>query len=178
MATYGGFNVNPPRSWYQKMSNVPARTGETFNDSQEPPGFKFDGRRAGPRRINAILKEAAAISFARRMEILERIADGKIVYRKRRATSDGRKEVEEFEVTPKDRIYALELIGKAAGVFDKEGPEEQMDTDPNAIARALGMALRDPSVRDWLARDPQVIALLREASTREREPVSGEPPGV
>ena len=82
--------------------------------------------------------------------------------------------MEEFEATPKDRIYALELIGKAAGVFEKDGETgEKMDTDPNAIARALGMALRDPSVRDWLSRDPQVIALLKEASSRE--PSGGGP---
>lgn len=134
---------------------------------------KFDGRMPGPDRVSSVLRQRARESFAARLEILERIADGDLVYRKRRMNNKGGAEVEEFEPSPKDRIYALELIGKVAGVMSPE-QGEALQADPAAIAKALTVALRDPSVKDWLMNQPQIMGLLTKEAERVPEPSGDE----
>src|SRR5690606_14787120 len=139
--------------------------GKVYDD-----GYRFDGRRSGRQRVEAIIRQSALAHYERRVEILARIADGDVVYRKRRLDSDGRAVLEEFEPTPKDRLYAMELLGKTARIYEGPIPGSEERFDAGAIAGALSTALRDPSVRDWLMQDEAVMSMLRTAL------VSGEAP--
>lgn len=137
-----------------------------------PSGFAdqsredFDGKPAGKERVKRLIREAASREMLMRVPLLTQIADGQMVYRKRKIDSNGRATMEEYEVTPRDRLYALELLGKASGAFEKEEEGSEVIADPAAIATALTAALRDPSVREWLMGNEQVMGLLRGAEVQ------------
>lgn len=122
-----------------------------------------------------ILKERARGDFAKRINLLADIADGKTVQRVRQKGPHG-ETVTEYTPSAKDRMTALRMLGSYGLV-----PTTETDTvkgggglDPATMTRALLGALSDPVVRRTLLADPQLGDTVR-LLTAEAVPASVMP---
>jgi hypothetical protein len=109
------------------------------------------------KRLTESLRARAKESVWQRLAILENVADGRIGYRR----ISKRLGAEVAEPTPKDRIAAIRLIAEMAGVFAKDEKSLQAMGSDDQLATAMGAALRDPGVREWLMGDAELMAQLR-----------------
>ena len=126
-----------------------AKTGKT--PTWAPPSIVTG------KRLTESLRARAKESVWQRLAILENVADGRIGYRR----ISKKLGAEVAEPTPKDRIAAIRLIAEMAGVFAKDEKSLQAMGSDDQLASAMGAALRDPGVREWLLQDAELMSQLR-----------------
>lgn len=119
-----------------------------------------------------VLRQRAASAVMDRIPLLEAIADGALGWtyatNKRKPRKDGGETLEttqhDYQPTARDRIAALELLAKLAGLHEPSGAESGNSAawrSAEALSRALLGALSDPAVRRWLAAErPEVLGAL------------------
>lgn len=111
-----------------------------------------------------MLRRKAAYAVDARLHILKGVADGVIGYR-RKIKQGGRLTLEAYDPTPGDRIRAIELMAKMAGVAQGRDEEDARQINTEQVGEALASALRDPAVREWvLKNDPAFVSKLRLAA--------------
>jgi hypothetical protein len=149
---------------------------EKRRKAKEPESPELWGTKALP-----LLRQRARYDFARRINILADIADGKMTQQVTSTTMTGDKEsktVTVYNSSVKDRMQALRMLaeyGHVPTAKDSEGGGGH--GDPAALTRALLGALADPVVRRALAADPDVGPAIRLLTAQEVPGTAIEVPG-